>query len=1090
MNSKAGKSPGQKPVIFLAFANDRMNNARYLRNLSREQRKIRNALEKAKQAGLCEIVERSNASVDDILDVFQDKNYNDRIAIFHYGGHADCYKLLLESFTGARSFAFREGLVSFFARQKGLRLIFLNACSTEQHALELKQAGVPAIIGTSQEINDEVAAQLAVRFYNGIANGFALERAWREAEDDIKIRKGSSNFNALYHYSQQEKHRDRFPWDIFFKEGAEKVKEWNLPDAVNDFLFGLPPIPRTYKLPDKPFLFLERYKREHAEIFFGRSYYIRGLYNRVTDKNSPPIILLYGQSGVGKSSLLEAGLLPRLEESHNIIYTRRDRDKGLLETFNKKLLRGVQGGGFLEKSPPEWKEIEARTGKPLVVILDQVEEVYTHPNINFHNELSDFLEELKTIFGNPMIYPRGKLILGYRKEYHLEIDRQLADNELDRIPLFLQPLNRQDIIEVVTGLTCTQRLKDKYNLEVEDRLPGIIADDILEDKDSPAAPTLQIVLTKMWEASKREDLSPIRQFTISQYQALWKAGLLMEDFFKQQMEKLRNWRKESVESGLVLDVLKFHTTGSGTACTRKIKEIRKMYRNCREIIDDLLNQLKNLYLITDTQQGKDETSLPHDILAPVIIKEYNDSDKPGQRAARILAARIRDFKRSSKEVWLNEADLLIVEQGKKGMRDIIPLEEQLLEESRKRKTQRNKRIKRNKIIRRISIAFVVILAIIAAWLWRVSWEGEKIRKINKAYYLNSLAQIKVEENPTVALRVLEAAWRLDKNDIVKKNLIKTYRENSFYKIVAKQNKGVNSAVFSPTGQFILTGSRDKTARLWDWAGNQLKVFNGHKGSVTSIAFSADSRFIFTGSEDKTARLWDLKGNQIKVFKGHESSVTSIAVSPDGRFIITGSDDKTVRLWYLKINRSRVFKGHKNSVISTAFSPDSRFIITGSRDKTARLWDLQGNELQDFRGGEHMVYSVAFSPDGQSILTGAGDGGVRLWSRKGVLLAAFIGHRDRINSVVFLPGAKYIITASEDASVRLWDLEGNELRSFKGHQGPINSAVLSPDYQYILTGSADKTIRLWKVHNPVKYFIGKGFGEPLSGEQKQEYGIED
>ena len=343
---KNNHSLEQKPLVFLAFANDRVNSARYLRNLPEEQRGIRNALEKAKQAGLCDVIERSNATIDDILDIFQDESYKDRIAIFHYGGHADGYKLLLESITGARSFAFKEGLVSFLSRQKGLKLIFLNACSTEQHALELKQAGIPAVIGTSQEIADQVATMLAIRFYHGIANGHSLERAWREAEDDIKTRKGASNFINMYHWEKQEKQIDRFPWDIFFKEGAERVKEWNLPDAAKDPLFGLPPLPANHPLPDTPFLFLSRYERKHAELFFGRSYYIRALYNRIADKNSPHIILLYGQSGVGKSSLLEAGLLPRLEESHTVLYIRGDREKGLLGTFNEK---------FLEVSEPFFK---------------------------------------------------------------------------------------------------------------------------------------------------------------------------------------------------------------------------------------------------------------------------------------------------------------------------------------------------------------------------------------------------------------------------------------------------------------------------------------------------------------------------------------------------------------------------------------------------------------------------------------------------------------------------------------------------------------------------------------------------------------
>lgn len=218
----------QKPVIFLAFANDRVSNVRYLRNISKENRGLRRVLRQAERAGLCDVVERPNVTVRDILDVFQDEKYKDRIAIFHFGGHNNGYKLLLETVAGARSFAHKEGLASFLARQNSLRLIFLNACSTQQHALELIQAGIPAVIGTSQDINDQVATQFSIRFYNGIANGFVLERAWRAAEDEIKIRKGPSNFNAMYHYSEQEKHPDRFPWDIYFAEGTEQVKEWNL----------------------------------------------------------------------------------------------------------------------------------------------------------------------------------------------------------------------------------------------------------------------------------------------------------------------------------------------------------------------------------------------------------------------------------------------------------------------------------------------------------------------------------------------------------------------------------------------------------------------------------------------------------------------------------------------------------------------------------------------------------------------------------------------------------------------------------------------------------------------------------------------
>ena len=184
-----------KPIIFLAFANDRVDTARYLRDLPAELAGIRDALQKAKRTGLCEVVELANVTVKQLLDTFQE--YGDRIAVFHYGGHADGYQLLLEPQAAvagthhglpANRTAHGGGLVSFLAKQKGLQLIFFNGCSTGRQARELVAAGVPTVIGTNNAIADGVATDLAVRFYNGLAEQKTIARAYQEAVDEIKIR--------------------------------------------------------------------------------------------------------------------------------------------------------------------------------------------------------------------------------------------------------------------------------------------------------------------------------------------------------------------------------------------------------------------------------------------------------------------------------------------------------------------------------------------------------------------------------------------------------------------------------------------------------------------------------------------------------------------------------------------------------------------------------------------------------------------------------------------------------------------------------------------------------------------------------------
>jgi len=146
---------------------------------------------------------------------------------------------------------------------------------------------------------------------------------------------------------------------------------------------------------------------------------------------------------------------------------------------------------------------------------------------------------------------------------------------------------------------------------------------------------------------------------------------------------------------------------------------------------------------------------------------------------------------------------------------------------------------------------------------------------------------------------------------------------------------------SPDGTFIVTGSDDRTARIWDVkTGTERAVLKGHEKFVDGVAVSPDGTFIVTRSYDKTARIWDVKtGTERAVLKSHESDGSSVAVSPDGTFIVTGSDGRTARIWDVKTGTERaVLKSHEKFFTSVAVSPDGTFIVTGSQDKTARIWE--------------------------------------------------------------------------------------------------------------------------------------------------------
>jgi len=179
--------PNTKPVIFLAFANDRKADGQYLRNLGSEAEALRNTL-RSHATGTdpkWELVERPSATAAQIVDVF--RMYKDRIALFHYAGHADDYKLLLETAQGGTFTAEASDLAAVLQRQNGLHLVFLNACSTRAQVNELRNAGVKVVVATSKAVDDELATRFATQFYQSLADGNGIGDAFAAAQANTKL---------------------------------------------------------------------------------------------------------------------------------------------------------------------------------------------------------------------------------------------------------------------------------------------------------------------------------------------------------------------------------------------------------------------------------------------------------------------------------------------------------------------------------------------------------------------------------------------------------------------------------------------------------------------------------------------------------------------------------------------------------------------------------------------------------------------------------------------------------------------------------------------------------------------------------------
>ena len=286
---------------------------------------------------------------------------------------------------------------------------------------------------------------------------------------------------------------------------------------------------------------------------------------------------------------------------------------------------------------------------------------------------------------------------------------------------------------------------------------------------------------------------------------------------------------------------------------------------------------------------------------------------------------------------------------------------------------------------------------------------------------------------------------------------------------------INSIVYSPSGNYILTAGSDNTAKLWSKNLELLYTIKGHSGIVNSAIFSPDEKLIVTSSQDKTLKICDIETGEDIYILDHEYEVMNAIFSSDSRFLISVPSPNltsvsTIVVWDLTTGKPHSFLRDypDNSFISTAcISPDNSMIVTSYDNGNVIIWDDKGDKIYKYKIHTGRILDIEFTLDGKYIVSSGEDSKINIlrW-QDGNLMHTLEGHMNYVISICNSPDGKHILSTSWDGTSKLWNIESGDLVCdffIKEKRSAGLEACFSSDGEYVATAGIDKAA-VWSVEN--------------------------
>lgn len=844
---------------------------------------------------------------------------------------------------------------------------------------------------------------------------------------------------------------------------------------------------------------------ETGRNIFGRNREIDDLYYLLSAER---IVMLHSPSGAGKTSLIQAGLIPRLKERFDVWGPTRVSQlpsANSSATVNRYIRSAVLG--FEQQIPAEGRHTEEQfaeitladyvasrreESKNIVLIFDQFEEILTADPLAIDAK-REFFKQL----GELLLDPRIWALFAMREDYLPALDPYV-----EQVPTHLKNWFRLDLLrrdKATEAMTETAKEGGRqFDQEAVTELVTDLATMKVQQPDGSFASQkglyveplqLQVVCRRLWEQMP-ENKETIDRAEIEQSGDVTNA---LADYYAAEVARLadgdvrieRNLREWVGERLITPDGIR--------------SQVLRGAGNSEGLDNALVASLVNTHLVRGEQrEGATWYELAHDRLIEPIRNNNRDwFDTHLHRVQKLASLWEREGhpdgllltgeELPEARLWAKENDIWLTPNEFRFLEASVAKQKAIEKEERHAKRMR-------KLL--VTLAVVALLALGAAGYALISYlesryqrsiaqyqevnavenQREAEKSARQAFLQKTLAGVKQTEAEAAKLAEEFQKELVQDRD---KDLQKSLADSRGLLYVANQFLAWNAfdqKDFLRTNDFLEASIPDpktnkkEDARSFDWyylwrqMHNEKQSLENNFYLIKSMSFSPNGQILAIADRTNVVSLLDVtSGKKLQPIKSSGGGVNSIAFSPNGLLLAAGCSDHTVRLWNVASGEELYrMDGHTWVVTSVLFSPDGQTLASGSGDATVRLWNVRnGKALRELEGHTAIVASLSFSPDSKTLSSWSGDRTLKTWD---VVSGKTLRKLTEIAPPVsFSPDGRTFACGSQNSTVKLWDiLTGKEIRELKGHRNNVLSLSFSPDGRKLASGSYDKTVKLWDV----------------------------